>query len=186
MLKRANSKNELQQGDIVKSLYFDQLEADIPALCLTPACDLAEQKDGRKKADYVLFTPIFLDTEFIPRAIKENYSIDIETLNSEQKAPSNSQKDKIRPFIKSLVGDNNIRYFWIWNENKNKGYVVDFQFVQTIKLEDALKLKRAYSLNSSYKERIASKYGSYMGRIGTEDLKYDELSDALYKEIIKF
>ncbi len=172
MLKKVKNSEPIQQGFIVKDVEY-QINGGLvklPSLCLTPACDLAIQSDGNRKSDYVLFSPLWLDSEFFLQAANRLFGIDFRT----SPTLSNSKKNDIKSKIIEIVRDDrNQRYFWIYNKYKENGWILDYQIVQIYEYDKANSFKKVYSLKSSYKERVASKYGEYMGRIGTQDFDRD-------------
>lgn len=172
MLETITSQEDIQQGVLVRNVAFTSLSGfkgqKVPGICLTPACDLVIQKDGKRKANFVLLTPLVEEINFFQNSIPKNLGIELN-----QGKLSNKNVDRINSFLKEIVFDKNQRYFRIYNQFKSIAYIIDFQLVKTFEFDVANSYKKAYRLTSSYKERLASKYGAYMGRIGTQDIDFD-------------
>ncbi|KUK76739.1 MAG: hypothetical protein XD93_0744 [candidate division WS6 bacterium 34_10] len=178
MLKRIYRNPDLEQGHILKDIpftIFSKKPLLLPGICLTPACDLVIQDNGIRKADYVLLSPLFDDEVFFKKFVVEKWGIDIET-----GALSKKRRDSLRNTISQILSDNNIRYYRIDIPYSGKGgWIVDFQLVQAFDYDVANSFEKKYKMQSSYKERIASKYGAYMGRIGTKNIDENRILDRL-------
>lgn len=159
----------LQQGDIIKEISFPQVGGSFPGICLTPICDLTpqEKSGGIIKADYVVFCLLTLDIEFFKVLFKDS---------------TKTEKNVIGDIIPYLEGRHQ-RYHWVYNEEKEKGYIIDYQVIQSIPYKIAEKFERIASLKSSYKECLAARYSAYTGRIGIEDLEYKEIATKIAKSI---
>lgn len=185
MIVRISNREPIQQGYIVKAIEYNLNGGSItvPSICLTPACDLVVQSNGTRKSDYVLFCPLFLDTSFFREAIKKWFSIDLD------RTPvlSNQLKGDIKSKVIEIVkNDTNQRFYWVYNKYKNFGWVIDYQIVQVFDYDTANQFNKIYKLKSSYKERVASKYGEYMGRIGTQDIDREENVTRIMEELFNY
>lgn len=156
----------LRQGDVVKSINFPQVGGSFPAVCLTPICDLTpqEKSGGKIKADYVLFCLLIPDVEFF----KKDFS-----------PKSGKTKKSVIGEIKNYITGRFPRYHWIYNPEKEKGYMIDYQVVHSLPYSQAEKCEIIASLQSSYKEDLATRYAFYSGRIGTEDLAHEKIAEAI-------
>lgn len=166
MITQPISEN-LRQGDIVKEIFFPQVKKKAPAVCLTPACDLVTQENAKIKANYVLFCFLIPDYIFFRNVIEIKKEI------------SKNQKGKIKEVLKNR----DPRYYWIYNSESKEGYIVDYQIILSVPFSDAIQLERIYSLQSSYRECLATRYSSYSGRIGTEDIELESSIERIVKKL---
>jgi hypothetical protein len=156
----------LQQGAIVKEISFCQINLKYPGVCTTPACDLAIQRGGRIKAEFVTFCILYRDKEFFSNLkIQNKNGIDAGT-------------------IRQILDGNHPRYFPILDEKKKNFLIADYQLVISLPYSDATKLEVVRFVESPFRERLTSDYGRYMGRIGTEvDFDTKKYSETVLAEL---
>jgi len=132
---------------------------------LTPACDLVP---GRVKADNVLLTECTLLSETaefkdwignpkLPDAIRS-------------KAVNEKMRDFLRNRSKNRQEDRNVYLPAAWTI---PDLVVDFQRTIFLPYSEIELYKKEATLDSPYVEWLISKYGRYLGRLGTPDLDVD-------------
>jgi len=130
---------------------------------LTPACDLVPD---RVKADNVLLVECML--------LKETAEFKEWVGSPPVAVPSKSVNDKLREFLrnraKTRQEGRNIYLPAAW---LIPDLVIDFQRTTFLPYREIGLYKREATLDSPYVEWLISKYGRYLGRLGTPDLDVD-------------
>lgn len=158
------------QGDIVEGAYFGALDTRLPAVLLTPACDI-----DHGKADAWTLVALFPDLE-VARALCES-----DLKDWDRTALSKNQTKTLSNTLRGLITQRFPRYQWMpLHLAGSDGYVADFTMVQALPAEEVKTLKRVGTVESRWKEQMAYRYSSYSGRVGTDD--HDEADIALHVE----
>lgn len=157
---------EWDQGDIVESIYSSASQEELPAVLLTPACDVAQGK-----VDVWTFVTLFPDTIVAKNLVAK----DMANWNLSG-PPSASQQKALAKTLDGLLTQRFPRYHWLPIPiGTTAGHVADFCYVTTIPVEEAKKSKRVASLRSSWREQLPARYAAYVSRVGTDDFSQLEL-----------
>lgn len=161
--------DEHRTGDIVtQSVAAD---ADEPAttrwhVVMTPSCDIVE---GREKADYVVLA------ECIPLA---SFTEHRDWITAE--SPSNTRRKKVERLLKSNPDDGSRdRYFYLPAAWRVPDLMVDLQRITSIPHAHLGQYDKQASLDDPYAARLSHQFHSYLGRVGTPDLDWKTVIDAM-------
>ena len=140
------------QGDIVEAVYFPGTDGKLPAVLITPACDL----ENGSPTDLWTFVALRPDTEVAGDIVAEHGS------------PKGA--------LSQLMKQRYYRYHWLpVTIGTNQGHVADFTIVTSLPMGEVTKsAKRLNSMNSSWREQLPSRYAAYIGRIGVDDYTKSE------------
>jgi CheY-like chemotaxis protein len=144
--------DELLPGDIVAD-KTGQLW-----IVVTPACDFAQGK-----AENVLMCAI---------GPLNTHPIYVEWQNANSAKNKEKAEGKLRNLLRNGGGD---RWRFLPKTFFVGAGVVDFQRLQQMPLKETDGLKRICALDSPYSEELLLAFSRYYGRIGTPDLKRDEI-----------
>ncbi len=161
------------QGDVVRSIFFYSEDEELPAILLTPACDVAQDK-----VDNWTFVALFPERAVVTQFSEALMADWGPRRTADGKAIlTQKQKSSIQNRIRELVGQRMPRFHWLpVGIDGSESHVADFTCVTSLSAEEArVNLVRICSLNSSWREQIAARYAAYMGRVGTEDFDAAEL-----------
>ena len=140
------------QGDIVDAVYFPGPDSKLPAVLVTPACDL----EHGSATDLWTFVALRPDAEVAGDLVEEHGS------------PKSS--------LSQLMKQRYYRYHWLpVSIGTIPGHVADFAMVTSLPMGEVTKAaKRLYSMNSSWREQLPTRYAAYIGRIGVDDYSKSE------------
>ena len=148
-----------EEGD---SLVVRELDDSNPPLSgywimLTPACDLVE---GRRKAEFVVL------------ARCKPISDEDEALAWVADTASNKKRQSLDALLSNNRKDNKQadRYHALPPAWDVPGLVIDFQQISHVSYEDLLKFRRIATLDDPYCQAMVSRFGRYLGRLGTPDV----------------
>jgi len=162
------------QGDVVEEVYFPSVDAKIPGVLMMPACDL-----DLNKVFVWTFVALFPDLEVARDVMRRE-------LEGWRLAPdhegrfqvSSGQRDQIRKRLKDLLRNRYPRYHWLPVAiGAQPAHVADFSQVTSLPVEETRGSRRVCSLISSWREEVQARYAAYMGRVGTEDHRDEELTE---------
>lgn len=161
----------IDQSVILESVYFYALDDHFRAVVLTPACDLEQGK-----AELITVAALvnawdlvaeLLATDWVKQGLTEESG----RLVDRSRLSSGNQKwlaGQLRRMMKQQFP----RYHWISPQTDSDApFVVDFQIVGCLAMEEVEPITRLGVLVSPYREQLPSRYAAYMGRIGTPDLE---------------
>jgi hypothetical protein len=154
----------------VDSVYFAATDDSGPAVLVTPACDIEQDK-----VRLWTLVRLYSDAE-VARAISEP---DVSTWLSGSKDGklSRSQTESLGKRMKELIGQRYPRYHWVPIKiGDHTAHIADFSCVTCLPADEVKKATRVGRLNSSWREQLPARYVAYMGRVGTTDFKGDELT----------
>ena len=135
------------QGDIVEAVYFPGPDCKLPAVLVTPACDL----EHGSPTDLWTFVALRPDAEVAGDIVQEQGSA--------------------RGSLSQLMKQRYYRYHWLpVSIGASLGHVADFAIVTSLPMGEITKsARRLYSMNSSWREQLPARYAAYIGRIGVDD-----------------
>lgn len=157
------------QGDIVEGVYFAAFDKSMPAVLVTPACDIEQDK-----VELWTFVVLFPDVD----VAKATVAKDLADWNlAPGTAPSKRQHEALAKALRSLVGQRLPRYQWLpVRIGEVAGHVADFTCVTALPAEEVKHTaKRVATLRSSWREQLPARYSAFMARVGTLDFKGDVL-----------
>jgi hypothetical protein len=162
----AEPYSRLQQGCIIEGLWFHFLQAEIDAVVLSPACDVAQNK-----ADFATCVGLFPFEEQILKFKEGDWAKKHGEANGQPIAtPTRKQSDRFADDIRDLMNNRFPRYHWFDRTPTGRGpWVADFQVVTSVPQVDFDELTVLASLNSQYMEQLPARYVAYTGRIGVPD-----------------
>lgn len=170
--------DEWDQGDVVEAAYFAALDAERPAVLVTPACDI-----DQGKVELWTLVALFPDDE-IARALVAK---DLESWQKEGGgAPlSKKQRDALTKTVRQLFEQRFPRYHWIPVELAgHPAHVADFTCVCSLPADEIRTKRRLATLTSSWREQLPARYASYMSRVGTIDFRQEEV-DTQVERIVR-
>jgi len=159
------------QGDIVESVYFPGPDSRLPAVLVTPACDL-EQEKVSLWTFVALFPDIAIAKEVAKRE-KGSLLVDDSGLVSLQ---SGKQRAHLERKLQELMKQRFSRYHWLpITIGKEDGHVVDFSVVTSLPSEEVhTRAVRIASMNSSWREELPARFAAYIGRVGVDEYPPEE------------
>jgi hypothetical protein len=157
------------QGDIVQGVYFAAADTELPAVLVTPACDIEQSK-----VDLWTFVALYPDTE-VARAIVAK---DLESWRkSGTSTLSANQKSSLAKTMRDLLGHRYPRYHWLpVRIGDHTAHVADFSWVTALPAEEVRRSVRIATLRSSWREQLPARYASFMARVGTVDFKPEDVA----------
>lgn len=157
------------QGDIVDAVYFAAFDKAMPAVLVTPACDIEQDK-----VDLWTFVALFPDVDVAKATVVKDLA-DWNLVPGT--APSKNQRASLAKALRNLVGQRLPRYHWLPVKiGEFGGHVADFTCVTALPAEEVKqKAKRIATLRSSWREQLPARYSAFMARVGTLDFKDDVL-----------
>lgn len=166
------------QGDIVQDVYFPGPDSKLPAVLVTPACDLEQGK-----VSLWTFVGLFPDTAVVREIVqreKGSLPVDEDGLVVQ---PSARQRGHLEKKLQELMTQRYYRYHWLPLKIGNEhGHVADFSFVTSLPIEEIQgKTVRLFSMNSSWREELPARFAAYMGRVGVEEYSQAELGGHLQR-----
>ncbi len=156
----------IDQSVIVEGAFFEGEHRHL-GIALTPTCDVAQEK-----AEFVQFCGVFPAWDVLRGLLSSDWARLSSTDNYGRPAKRSDLKGK----IKELARQRFPRWHWLAPiPGMSVPLLVDFQLVTSVALEDAEKLPIRAGLVSPFREQVAARYASYMGRVGTPDADPTEL-----------
>jgi hypothetical protein len=158
--------DDWDQGDIVAAAYFPGLDSKLPAVLVTPACDLEHEK-------VALWTLIALFPDTL--VAKDIVRREGESLGTNRDGllvgPTPKQVSHLERKIRDLMRQRFHRYHWLpVRINDQAGHVADFSCVTSLPVDEVrLEAQRLFSMNSSWREELPARYAAYIGRVGVDD-----------------
>ena len=154
------------QGDIVEAVYLPGPDCKLPAVLVTPACDL----EHGSATDLWTFVALRPDVEVAADIVRELGS------------PKGS--------LSQLMKQRYYRYHWLpVSIGASLGHVADFGIVTSLPMGEVTQsARRMYSMNSSWREQVPARYAAYIGRVGVVDYTKDEAQthlDRLLQDVSK-
>lgn len=163
------------QGDVIEAAYFAAFDKKLPAILVTPACDLEHPDAG---VSLWTLVALFPDTEIARQVVaKELAQWNLPRGQDGSLSLSVSKRNKLDERVGNLIRQRYPRYHWVPVEvGGSPGNVADFNCVTSIPAEEVRQRgRRLASLVSSWREQLPARYAAYMGRIGTEDYEESDL-----------
>lgn len=165
----------LDQGVILKELYFYGSDVSRPGVVVTPTCDIEQGK-----CDYVQVCALWDAWEVVDGLLHGAWSGMKLVQPSGALAAGPLGKDKrsnLEGQIRRLVTQQFSRYHWL---NPPPGTtvprIVDFQQLASIGINEVAGSTIVAELRSPYREQLCARYAAYMGRVGTEDPSSGDVS----------
>ena len=157
------------QGYIVDGVYFAAFDKSMPAVLVTPACDIEQDK-----VDLWTFVALFPDVDVAKATVTKELA-DWNLAPGTQ--PSKNQRASLSKALRGLVGQRLPRYQWLPVKIGDvAGHVADFTCVTALPAEEVRqKVKRVATVRSSWREQLPARYSAFMARVGTLDFKDDAL-----------
>ncbi len=157
------------QGDIVEGVYFAAFDKKIPAVLVTPACDIEQEK-----VDLWTFVALFPDVE----VAKDCVAKELAEWKLVAAAPSKNQRNALSKALRGLVTQRLPRYHWIAvSIGEAAAHVADFTCVTALPVAEVKgEATRVATLRSSWREQLPARYAAFMARVGTVDFKDDALA----------
>ena len=171
MMYEEETPTTLQQGCIVKSLFFYATGEDHVAVALSPACDFAQEK-----AEHALFVRLVPFDEFILRALAGSWS-DVRP-QDEGASPTTKQRKKLDGYMKKLMGGQWMRYHWFDCIGDEGPWVADFQVVSCVPQEQFGELELLAAMKPKFMEQLPARWAAYAGRIGVPDRPESDYASA--------
>jgi hypothetical protein len=158
------------QGDIVEGVYFAAFDKKMPAVLVTPACDVEQEK-----VDLWTFVALFPDVEVAKASVAKELA---EWKLAAGMAPSKNQRGALSKALRGLVAQRLPRYHWIPVKiGETAGHVADFSCVTALPVAEVkAEAKRVATLRSSWREQLPARYSAFMARVGTDDFKEEALA----------
>ncbi len=147
-------------GDLHVCLDSDASSSESWWIVVTPSCDLA----WSGKADFALLAKCMLLED----------SKEFQEVKGDPEASTRKKND-----LKELMKNKGLRWHYLPAAFDIPHLRVDFQNLQTIAPEELRKREPRASLDSPFAEELQSRFSSYLGRIGTEDLDLDALIEEI-------
>lgn len=158
------------QGSIITPVYFSAIDAELPAVILTPTCDVEQNNWSYLTCVALQPFPGTIGKQILrgkwgdlAYAGKASEGVLRETLTP-------GQVDSLRKKVRSLMDQKEPRFHWFdpWAEG-GQAHIADFQLVTSMTKMELDTVKQVAYLNTEYLESLPARYVSYMGRIGTPD-----------------
>ena len=167
------------QGDIVDAVYFAAIDKQMPAVLVTPSCDVEQGK-----VELWTFIALFPDVE-VARAVVAK---DVEQWNAGG-VFSSKQRASLGKALDGLIKQRLPRYHWTpVAVGDSPAQVADFSCVSALPVAEVkTTATRLATLRSSWREQLPARYASFMARVGTVDFKEAEIAlavDRLVKAIV--
>lgn len=158
------------QGSIITPVYFSALEDDLPAVVLTPTCDV-----DQNKWSYLTCVALHAFPGEIGKQILRGQWSDIaydvkDGVRTERTSLTRKQKERLSDKVEELVKNKIPRFHWFdpWEEG-GQAYIADFQLVTSMTRAELTTATHVAYLAPEHLESLPSRYVNYMGRIGTQD-----------------
>lgn len=156
-----------EQGDVVEGVYFPAADDDLPAVLVTPACDLQHGN-----VSLLTFVALFPDVEVARQIVAPHlpdWGVEVDAAGLAH--VNNSQRKSLQKELRHLTKHRFQRFHWLPIAIGDcAAHVADFSWVTSLpsaEVTDAA--TRIASMRSSWKEQLAARYVAFMGRVGTED-----------------
>ncbi len=152
------------QGDIVDGVYFAAFDKSMPAVLVTPACDIEQEK-----VDLWTFVALFPDVD-VARA---TVSKELASWRAGGGSVSTKQRTSLANTVRGLITQRLPRYHWLpVTIGASAGHVADFSCVTALPVAEVKeRTARLVTLRSSWREQLPARYAAYMARVGTQDFK---------------
>jgi hypothetical protein len=150
----------------VDRVYFPGPDTKLPAVLVTPACDLEQEK-----VSLWTFVALFPDTTVAKSIVdRESGSFSVDK-NGLVLSPSARQRGHLERKLEELMKQRYYRYHWLPLQlEDHDGHVADFSFVTSVPADEVrTKAVRVASMNSSWREELPAHFAAYIGRVGVED-----------------
>ncbi len=162
------------QGTIVKDIYFYAIDEARSAISLTPICDLEQSK-----AEMLQLSALFDAWEIAARLFQGDWG-GAGLIDREGKLiPGPLSGTKTKEFndkVRQLIGQRFPRYHWLAPlPATDRPLLADFQVLTALPIEEVMAQNILTELKSPFREQIAARYASYMGRVGTPDFSKEQI-----------
>jgi len=168
--------NEIKQCCILKDIKFHAVDENYDGIVLTPVCEIYQ-----KKADYLTIARIipldlFYESFLINSELDDDEIIGLKPL-------SNTKYSKCYyEFIDKYLKNKVIRYYFLPTDNeKMYDFIIDFNLVESIGINNFSDYKKVAEVCSPWKEDIIASYASYCVRIGTEEFSKQYFEKMMHK-----
>ena len=165
------------QSDVATGIYFSAFDKKLPAVLLTPACDL-----DHSKTSFWTFAALFPDIDVAREiAAREAPGQGITKGSDGKYLLSGKKRRALAGKLRDLLLNRYPRFQWLPIQvGGHPAHVADFAQVASVAVEEVKRTaERVASIASSWREQIPARYSAYMGRVGTDDLPESDISSHL-------
>ena len=160
----------LDQGVLLKGVYFYGDDTTGFGVVLTPRCDFAQGK-----ADLVQVCAAYRATDFVAALLPGQWQgLRLVDAGGNRLTRADIGTGKQREFAKKLSDlqkQKLPRFHWlIAADGVGHPLVLDFQNVTSLPMGDLEPLEKVAVLRSPFREEVPARYAAYMGRVGTPDV----------------
>ena len=170
--------DEIEQSAIVGGIHFRSLGKEYDGICVSPQCEIGKA-DRAHYFTFCLLQPL----EFFVVSQLHRYGFDPEVIAGkwDEKPPARGRlKDFYNSLINDYLGNKTHRYYFLPGNDVNiTDSVIDFEITECLSREQADTLTKKGVLSSPWREDIPTRYGSYIGRIGTALIPKERRKQAL-------
>lgn len=150
-----DAPSTLDQGVVLRDVYFYADDEKLFGLVLTPRCDIEQSK-----ADFVQLCALYPMYQFIQAMLNSTWS----KLNDPTKVAD------LRGQIRNLAKQRIPRYHWFDPlPGTQVPLIADFQHIASLLLHDLGDIELVAELASPFREQVPTRYAAYMGRVGVPD-----------------
>lgn len=177
-------RDQWDQGDIVEAVYFAAFDRRMPAVLVTPSCDVEQAK-----VDLWTFIALFPDVDLARQVVDADTSDWQATRDGDGRLKLSGKKRKsLKRILLQLLSHRYPRYHWLPVQvGGSPAQVADFSCVSSLPAQEIRATgRRVASLRSSWREQLPARYAAFMGRVGTDDFLSDEVDTHLARLVDAF
>ncbi len=165
---------KIDQAVIVESVYFYATDETLPGLVVTPTCDF---EHGKCELAHVCAVREVQDkVRQLLGGSWKNLGL-VQASGALAAGPIGTTAQKaLSNKIHEIAEHRFPRYNWLSPlPGRSAPMIVDFQEMQSVTIEELEGAKVLAELVSPFREEVAARYSAYMGRVGTPDLKDEDV-----------
>lgn len=170
--------SSIEQSAIYNQVFFECVGKELPAIILTPQCEIAHP--GTELL--VTVAGIFPASQLFERFLQEN-GVKLGQIIGKETTPRKLYEGIVKNFKKQYLANRVLEYHFLPKyKDKLENSFIDFSIVKTIHAKELRDMQKIAVLKSPWRESMPSRYAAYSLRIGVPDFRA-ELLEAVIGEI---
>jgi len=160
--------DSIEQSAIYSSILFESAGQELPAIVLTPACDILHAQ-----TELVLTVAgIFPASHIFERFLQKN-KLTLGQIIGRDVTRRKTYRGVTDTFKKQYLANRVLMYHFLPRyEDKLQDSFIDFSIVRTLSAQELLRRSKIAVLKSPWREAVPSRYAAYSLRIGVRE--YDD------------
>ncbi len=167
--------NSIHQSAIYNNVFFECVGKELPAIILTPECEILHPTTEL----LVTISGVFPASQLLERFFQKN-GLKLGQIIGKETTPRKRYRGIVKNFKEQYLANRVLEYHFLPKyKDKLENSFIDFSVVKTIAAKELSDKEKIAVLKSPWRESVPSRYAAYTLRIGVPDFTEDFLETVI-------